>query len=273
MRNPVSTVRSIATWLVETSRIFFAWLIEPLAKALEPYKDNRLVRSIATWLVETSRSFFAWLIEPLAKALEPYKENVVVRNIPNALSVGRCLAAVWVDWQIYQAPTERERWLYLGIIVVLIISDGIDGALARRLKLESRFGAMADPFADKILIGGLVIGLAFKFGSPLFAGLVMVLLVIELGNGLAGYKGSQLANELGEPERAGSSTWGKLKFGDECLLVLLGWTLLPSPELALAISTLLIMLVIPLAVKSLRGYIQLIKVAMVISKATNLTVV
>ncbi len=230
-------------------------------------------RSTATWLVETSRIFFAWLIERPAKRLEPYKENVVVRNIPNAISVWRCVMAVWVDWQIYQAPSAHERWLSLGIIVVLIASDGIDGALARRLRLESRFGAMADPFADKILIGGLVIGLAFKFGSPLFAGLVLVLLVIELGNGLAGYIGSRLAKQLDKPERAGSSTWGKLKFGDECLLVLLGWTLLPYQELALAISTFLIIMVIPLAVKSLRGYIQLIKVAMVVSKATNLTVV
>ena len=231
------------------------------------------VRSIATWLVETSRIFFAWLIERPAKRLEPYKENVVVRNIPNAISVWRCVMAVWVDWQIYQAPTAHERWLSLGIIVVLIASDGIDGALARRLKLESRFGAMADPFADKILIGGLLIGLAFKFGAPLFAGLVLLLLVIELGNALAGYIGSRLAKQLDKPERAGSSTWGKLKFGDECLLVLLGWTLLPYPELALAISTLLIIMVIPLAVKSLRGYILMIKVAQVVSRAKNLTVV
>jgi len=230
-------------------------------------------RSVATWLVGISRVFFAWLIEPLAKALEPYKDNRFVRNIPNALSVGRCLAAVWVDWQIYQASSERERWLYLGIIVVLIITDGIDGELARRLNIESPFGAMADPFADKILIGGLVIGLGFKFGSLLFAGLVLLLLVIELGNALAGYIGSRLAKELNKPGRAGSSTWGKLKFGDECLLVLLGWTLLPYPELALAISTFLIIMVIPLAVKSLRGYILMIKVAMVVSRAKNLTVV
>ncbi len=230
-------------------------------------------RSTATWLVETSRIFFAWLIERPAKRLEPYKENVVVRNIPNAISVWRCVMAVWVDWQIYQAPTAHERWLSLGIIVVLIASDGIDGALARRLKLESRFGAMADPFADKILIGGLLIGLAFKFGAPLFAGLVLLLLVIELGNALAGYIGSRLAKQLDKPERAGSSTWGKLKFGDECLLVLLGWTLLPYPELALAISTFLIIMVIPLAVKSLRGYILMIKVAQVVSRAKNLTVV
>lgn len=230
-------------------------------------------RSVATWLVGINRVFFAWLIEWPAKRLAPYKENVVVRNIPNAISVWRCVMAVWVDWQIYQATSDSERWLCLAVIALLIVSDGIDGELARRLKIESPFGAMADPFADKILIGGLVIGLGFKFGSPLFAGLVLLLLAIELGNARAGYIGSRLANELGKPERAGSSTWGKLKFGGECLLVLLGWTLLPYPELALAISTLLIIMVIPLAVKSLRGYIQLIKVAMAISKATNLTVV
>lgn len=229
--------------------------------------------SIATWLVGINRVFFAWLIEWPAKWLEPYSKNLAVRNIPNAISVWRCVMAVWVDWQIYQATTAAERWLSLGIIVVLIASDGIDGALARRLKLESRFGAKADPFADKILIGGLVIGLAFKFGDPLFAGLVLVLLVIELGNARAGYIGIRLAKELNYPtEQAGSSIWGKLKFGGECLLVLLGWILLPFPVLALAISTILIMMVIQLAVKSLRGYIRMIKVAQVVSRAKNLTV-
>ena len=229
--------------------------------------------SVATWLVRMNRVFFAWLIEPLAKVLEPYKDNTFVRNIPNTLSVGRCITAVWVDWQIYQATSDSERWLYLAVIALLIVSDGIDGELARRLKIESPFGAMADPFADKILIGGLVIGLGFKFGSLLFVGLVILLIGIELGNGLAGYIGSRLAKKLDHPEKAGSSTWGKLKFGGESLLVLLGWTLLSYKEMALGISLVIIVMVIPLALRSLRGYVQQIQEAITVSKAANLTVV
>ena len=163
-------------------------------------------RSTATWLVETSRIFFAWLIERPAKRLEPYKENVVVRNIPNAISVWRCVMAVWVDWQIYQAPTAHERWLSLGIIVVLIASDGIDGALARRLKLESRFGAMADPFADKILIGGLLIGLAFK---------VRCTAVCRAGPAAAGHRAGQRAGWLHwQPigQTAGQTRTGRLQY-------------------------------------------------------------
>ncbi|MBC7943105.1 CDP-alcohol phosphatidyltransferase family protein [Candidatus Saccharibacteria bacterium] len=218
-------------------------------------------------LVGTCRTFFAWLIEPLAVALEPHKETIWVKNIPNAMSVLRCVLAVVVDWQIYHATSNYGRAACLVVIVVLILSDGYDGALARRLKIESTFGALADPFADKILIGGLVIGLSFKFDSILFGGLVVLLLGFELGNMAAGFIGGRLAKRLNCPEQIGAGKWGKLKFGVECLLVVLGWTLLHTPA-AFSISSVLIMVAIWLASRSFFGYLHKIKLARAIPNST-----
>ena len=67
-----------------------------------------------------------------------------MKYIPNALSIFRILACVPL---LFLPP------LYLWFIVVYIlagVSDMIDGPLARKLKVESKFGANLDGAADYI---------------------------------------------------------------------------------------------------------------------------
>lgn len=49
--------------------------------------------------------------------------------------------------------------LRVGAIITAMISDGLDGYLARKNKIKSRFGAFLDPAADKIFV--LTVVLAF----------------------------------------------------------------------------------------------------------------
>jgi phosphatidylglycerophosphate synthase len=231
-----------------------------------------VAHNVAKWLVALNTRFFNWLIEPLAKVLEPHTGNVIVRNIPNAISVGRSLVSVLVAWQIYHASSGAAKWGWIGVIALLMASDGFDGALARRLDIVSRFGQMADPFADKVLIGGLIIGLALKFELSVFGLLVTFLLAIEAGNAIAGPIGAYYAQKLGHPEQAGASIWGKVKFASECLLVVLGWSLLSSREIALPTCLILICLAAPLSLRSLWGYTKKIRVARRISRTTSSTV-
>lgn len=62
-----------------------------------------------------------------------------------------------------------QRWgVYIFIISAL--TDLFDGILARRLHAESRWGAILDPIADKILVCGTILGLfCIKTGDPVFA--------------------------------------------------------------------------------------------------------
>ena len=48
------------------------------------------------------------------------------------------------------------------------LSDGIDGVLARRFNWTSRFGAMVDPLADKMLMIGCFLTLAWVEHIPLY---------------------------------------------------------------------------------------------------------
>ena len=62
-----------------------------------------------------------------------------------------------------------QRWgVY--VFVVAAFTDLFDGILARQLHAESRWGAILDPIADKILVCGTILGLfCIKTGDPSFA--------------------------------------------------------------------------------------------------------
>jgi cardiolipin synthase (CMP-forming) len=68
-----------------------------------------------------------------------------LRSIPNIVSLSRvALAAAFV---VSHSPDVR-----IGIVLVAAITDMLDGWLARRAGLTSRFGALVDPFADRVFV-------------------------------------------------------------------------------------------------------------------------
>lgn len=52
------------------------------------------------------------------------------------------------------------RWFSTAIFIVIMASDGIDGAIARRRGLITNFGKLLDPIADKALLGGALVSLS-----------------------------------------------------------------------------------------------------------------
>jgi cardiolipin synthase len=81
-------------------------------------------------------------------------------NIPNLLTIGRILAIPVICWLIAAGGTEL-RWVAFVLYVLAAASDWLDGYLARRLTQSSPLGRMLDPIADKLLVGALLIVLAF----------------------------------------------------------------------------------------------------------------
>jgi len=53
-------------------------------------------------------------------------------------------------------------------------SDALDGWAARRLNVTSRFGAIADPLADKLMLGGAYLSFAIAGLLPWWVALVVV---------------------------------------------------------------------------------------------------
>ena len=65
------------------------------------------------------------------------------------------------------------------IFAVAVITDRLDGSLARSYGVTSEFGKLADPIADKMLIGAALIGLSMLGDLPWWV--TVVILIREIG--------------------------------------------------------------------------------------------
>lgn len=95
-----------------------------------------------------------------------------LRNVPNILTGARLAAGVVMFLILAGATATPILSAYLSpddqfalyraaffIFIVAASTDWVDGFLARRWKVESRWGAILDPIADKILVTGAILGL------------------------------------------------------------------------------------------------------------------
>jgi CDP-diacylglycerol--glycerol-3-phosphate 3-phosphatidyltransferase len=128
-------------------------------------------------------------------------------NLPNRLTLGRLFvaAALFVVLEMIRQASHPDSqvlapWLselaWVGFVLFLIaaVTDFLDGYLARRRKIVSDFGRIADPFADKVLICGALVFLSATRGiadiiPPWVA--VIVLAREFLVTGLRGYLEAQ----------------------------------------------------------------------------------
>jgi len=94
------------------------------------------------------------------------------KHIPNILTFGRCVLTVIFLIMILRSPSAPNKSLTLDIAFVIFViagvTDIIDGAVARKLGVDSKFGRMMDPLADKILVCGSFICFAVIKEPKLF---------------------------------------------------------------------------------------------------------
>ena len=76
--------------------------------------------------------------------------------VPNALTIAR-LAMIPAFVGLVLVSDGGHSWAAAIVFGVAGVTDQIDGWLARRCKVESRFGTIADPLADRLMIDAAVI--------------------------------------------------------------------------------------------------------------------
>jgi CDP-diacylglycerol--glycerol-3-phosphate 3-phosphatidyltransferase len=102
-------------------------------------------------------------------------------NIPNALTVLRILGVPLFGWLLLTQDGHDigfRIWAFVAF-VLLMITDRIDGDIARAKGLVTNFGKLADPIADKALTGMAFVGLSII--GVLWWWVTIVLLVREWG--------------------------------------------------------------------------------------------
>jgi CDP-diacylglycerol--glycerol-3-phosphate 3-phosphatidyltransferase len=99
-------------------------------------------------------------------------------NLPNALTTLRLVAVPVLIW-LLAAENESARFWATTVFMLAAITDLMDGAIARKRGQVTSFGKLADPIADKALIGAALIGLSML--GDLAWWITIVILVRELG--------------------------------------------------------------------------------------------
>ena len=89
------------------------------------------------------------------------------RHVPNALTAARLLLAAvfFAMLGYYQYEGRGDPWLLnfaFLVYLIALVTDFLDGYLARRWKVEGAFGRVVDPFVDKVLVIGSFIFFAGK---------------------------------------------------------------------------------------------------------------
>ena len=83
-------------------------------------------------------------------------------NIANVLTVLRIAMVPLFGWALLHDGGDDTlwRWVAFALFAVAMITDKIDGDLARKHNLITDFGKIADPIADKAITGMAFIGLS-----------------------------------------------------------------------------------------------------------------
>lgn len=122
---------------------------------------------------------------PTATSPEPSSAPPVavpagVLNIANVLTMVRILLVPVFGWFLLALPHHAGfRIVAVVVFVVASLTDRLDGKLARDRGLVTEFGTMADPLADKALMGMALIGLSWLGELPWWV--TVVILARELG--------------------------------------------------------------------------------------------
>lgn len=138
-------------------------------------------------------------------------------NLPNKITISRivisfiilfillipwnALNITWTTYLISDIPIDL-KYIVVGLLfLVASISDLLDGYLARSRGEVTDFGKMADAIADKILVNGLLIILAYERTISIIIPVVIVIrdIIVDSCKMASGNKGKVIsASKLGK---------------------------------------------------------------------------
>jgi CDP-diacylglycerol--glycerol-3-phosphate 3-phosphatidyltransferase len=112
--------------------------------------------------------------------VNPVVQTVGVANVANLLTGLRMALVPVFLVALFVGDGHETTWriVAFAIFATAVITDHIDGRIARNYNLVTEFGKLADPIADKALIGAALIGLSLLGDLPWWV--TSVILVREL---------------------------------------------------------------------------------------------
>jgi CDP-diacylglycerol--glycerol-3-phosphate 3-phosphatidyltransferase len=111
-----------------------------------------------------------------AERLTDLPHRVSTWNMANGLTTLRILLIPVFVVVLFHGDGHQPGWRILATVVFAVasITDRFDGEIARRRGIVTEFGKLADPIADKALVGAALIGLSVLGELPWWITLVML---------------------------------------------------------------------------------------------------
>jgi CDP-diacylglycerol---glycerol-3-phosphate 3-phosphatidyltransferase len=112
---------------------------------------------------------------------DPLVPRARVANVANVLTGVRLVLVPVFLVALFVGDGHETVWRTIAFVIfsVAVITDRFDGALARSYGMVTEFGTLADPIADKALIGAALIGLSLLGDLPWWV--TVVILTREIG--------------------------------------------------------------------------------------------
>lgn len=152
-------------------------------------------------------------------------------NPANAVTLLRvALVPVVAALLALSPPSSPARWWAFAVFVLAAASDSVDGYVARRWDGATRWGQMADPVADKVLVIGTLSVLVWQEALPSWGWAALTLIVA---------REVAVTVQRGRLSRRGivmpASVYGKVKTVTQLVAVALA-LLPPAPQGLVAVA-------------------------------------
>jgi CDP-diacylglycerol--glycerol-3-phosphate 3-phosphatidyltransferase len=97
-------------------------------------------------------------------------EKLPLWTLPNRLSIVRILFIPFIIICMERGSPFPAFLLF----IIAGITDGLDGFMARKLSMTTKFGLYLDPIADKLLVSSVLITLTYQHLVPLWVTIILV---------------------------------------------------------------------------------------------------
>lgn len=131
-------------------------------------------------------------------------------NLPTMLTLSR-IAVIPVFIVVFYMEVWWSHSVCTALFVLAGFTDWLDGHIARKYDMSSRFGAFLDPVADKLMVAIVLILLVDENPTPYADVLLVIPAIIIVGREITISALREWMAELGESSKVSVSYIGKVK--------------------------------------------------------------